>query len=315
MRILLLTNNLWAGGKERRLVALIKGFLKYPDIELHLVTFSDRIHYKEIFELGVPITILKRVPKQNPLVFYRFFKLCKKWKPDLIHSWSSMSSIWAIPTSSLLRIKLINGNIADAPSGMNIFDKRLFRARLTFPFSNVIVGNSLAGLDAYNVPKSKRVCIYNGFDINRISNLEEEQTIREKFAIYQRMIPDKFASRFVFTGLQINVESIVNIFDIGVLSTYSEGISNAILEYMALEKPTVATLGGGTVETIENGKTGFLIPQASPQTMVDKLNYLLENESEMKKMGMLAKQRLESVFGIQNMMNAYYELYVKTNKS
>jgi len=49
--------------------------------------------------------------------------------------------------------------------------------------------------------------------------------------------------------------------------------------------------------------------------MVDKLNYLLENESEMKKMGMLAKQRLESVFGIQNMMNAYYELYVKTNKS
>ncbi|NND80626.1 MAG: glycosyltransferase, partial [Maribacter sp.] len=276
-------------------------------------------------------------------------------------SWSSMSSLLVIPTCVLLKIKLINGNIADAPYTMKIFDRRLIRARLTFPFSTLVVGNSHAGLAAYKVPENKRICIYNGFDIARVTHLQDKQSIRKLFKIktarvvgmvgsfygnkdyetfleaamltfekrddvtfvavgdgpersrLQQQIPPEYASRFIFTGLQKDVESIINVFDIGILATntlvHGEGISNAILEYMALGKPTIATIGGGTCEAVEEGKTGFLVPSSTPVDIAEKLTYLLDNESLMKKMGLAGKQRLESVFGIQKMMRTYYELY------
>ena len=366
MKVLLLTNNLWAGGKERRLLELIKGLASYPDVDLHLVSFSDRIHYKEVYELGLPVTILKRVPKKSPKVFYQLFKLCKQWKPDLIHSWSSMSTIIAIPSSKLLSIKLINGNIADAPPNMSIFDKRWFRAKLTFPFSNVILSNSKAGLKAYKAPKNKGFCIYNGFDSKRVLNLQSKVLIRDQFNIntekvvvmvgsfsgnkdyrnyveaallilkqrkdvtflavgggselasHQAMVPSEMSPWIIFTGLQKNVESIVNACDVGVLSTnarvHGEGISNAILEFMALEKPTVATIGGGTAEAVLDTETGFLVPPSSPKIMADKLNILLDDPILIRVMGQAGRERLENVFALEKMTKAFYELYHKTLK-
>lgn len=363
MKILLLVDSLVAGGKERRLLELVKGFKNYSDIQLHLVVFSNNIHYQEVFELGLPVSILERVPKKNPKVFFRLYKLCKSWNPDLIHSWGTMSTILAIPSSILLKIKLINGNIADAPNNMGFFDRRLFRARLTFPFSKFIIGNSEAGLKAYGAPKKKSICIYNGFDTNRILHLKEKSEIRNEFKIStekvigmvgsfsdrkdfktylkaalivlsQRtdvtfmsvgggpdlekckdMIPTEFRRYCIFTGLQRDVESLINIFDIGVLSTntliHGEGISNAILEYMALKKPTVATAGGGTDEAIENKNTGYLIPANAPQEMANKMIYLLDNPNVCSEMGLEARERMERLFSLDKMTRAYYELYRK----
>ena len=366
MKVMLLTNNLWSGGKERRLLELIKGLSNYPDVELHLVCFSDRIHYKEVYELGLPITILKRIPKKSPKVFFQFYKLCKEWQPDIIHSWSSMATLIAIPTSKLLSMKLINGNIADAPARMKFFDKRLFRARLTFPFSHVILSNSKAGLKAYNASKSKSVCIYNGFDLKRVSNLQDKKKIREQFnirtekvivkvgsflgtkdyrtyinaaliilnqrndvtflavgggpqlAMHEEMVPEEYAAKFIFTGLQSNVESIVNSCDIGVLSTnaktHGEGISNAILEYMALAKPTVVSIGGGTAEAIEDGKTGFLVPPASPENLAEKLTQLLDDPDLMREMGQAGLDRVSTVFALDKMTENFHKVYLDTLK-
>ena len=97
MKILLLIDSLVSGGRERRLIELIKGFANYSDVQLNLVVFSEKIHYQEIFELGIPVNILKRVPKRNPMDFYRLYKLCKSWKPDLMHSWGTMSAMVTLP--------------------------------------------------------------------------------------------------------------------------------------------------------------------------------------------------------------------------
>jgi glycosyltransferase involved in cell wall biosynthesis len=367
MKVLLLIDSLVAGGRERRLIELIKGFRKdYTDIELHLVVFKEKIHYKEVYDLGIPVEIMKRVPKKNPKVFFQLYKLCKTFKPDLIHSWGTMSAILAIPASTLLNIKLINGNIVDSPNHLKFYHKLLFRARLTYPFSSVVVSNSLAGLKSYRVPKKKGVCIYNGFDGNRISNVIDPAEVKKKFNVLtqkavgmvgsfserkdyktyleaallllkrrddvsflsvgdgpdlekcQKMIPQEHKARCIFTGLQRDVESIINMIDIGVLSTntkvHGEGISNAILEYMALKKPTVATRGGGTNEAVDDKKTGFLVHPESAEDMADRLNYLLDNPDEAKAMGLQARQRMEKLFLLDRMTVEYYELYTKVLK-
>ncbi|WP_297696248.1 glycosyltransferase [uncultured Eudoraea sp.] len=364
MKILLAVDSLARGGMERRLIELVKGLKRYPEIELNLVVFSETIAYPEIHDLDIPITILKRVPKKNPMVFVRFYKLCKKLGPDLIHCWGTMSAIWAIPTAKLLGISLINGNIMDAPEGLSFFDKRLFRARLTYPFSSFIVSNSKAGLNAYKVPKHKAICIYNGFDSNRISNLKQGSELKNELKVqtpkvvgmigsfserkdfetfikagikilgkrsdvtflavgegpelgkHLQMVPSKYRSNFIFPGIRTDVESVINILDIGVLSTNShihgEGISNVILEYMALEKPVIATKGGGTPEIIEHGISGILIPSHSALDLANEIHYLLENIEEARTMGRKGRETVAEKFNLAEMTKAYIELYQRT---
>ena len=361
MKILLLSDSLIKGGRERRMIELIKGLLKKADVQMELVLFANVIDYPTIHDLEIPLHILERKPKKDPRVFYRLYKICKRFQPDIIHTWSSMAAIFAYPSVKLLKIKLVNGNIANAPNNLKIWKSELFRAKLTFLYSDIIIGNSHAGLNAFSAPKSKSRCIHNGFDFNRISKLEEREIIREKFHIKTKyvigkiaaftdrkdyysyikaalkivkkrndvtflaigdgpnlaktkaLVLDNYKDKILFTGPQFDVESIINIFDIGVLSTnidvHGEGISNSIIEYMVLGKPVIATEGGGTNEIVVDGHTGFLIPPKSPVIFAEKMLYFLDNEDEAGKMGEAGRRRIYESFNLEKMTETYYDLY------
>lgn len=65
-----------------------------------------------------------------------------------------------------------------------------------------------------------------------------------------------------------------------LLSSNYEGISNSMLEGMALGLPTISTdyPSGGARETIENGKNGFLVPVGGICEMADRMLALIENK-------------------------------------
>src|SRR2546425_2145156 len=112
-----------------------------------------------------------------------------------------------------------------------------------------------------------------------------------------------------FLGKRRNVEEIVATFDIGVLSTFTEGISNSVMEYMALRKPVVATDGGGTRELVGDGETGFLVPPGNPDALAAKIEYLLDNPDCARRMGEAGEARLRSEFSIGRMIEKTVNLY------
>jgi glycosyltransferase involved in cell wall biosynthesis len=114
----------------------------------------------------------------------------------------------------------------------------------------------------------------------------------------------------VFTGSIKNVEEIVNIFDIGVLlSTVNEGVSNSIMEYMALGKAVVATSGGGTNELVINNETGCLIQPFSADELALKINYLLNNSDIRNNMGLKGQKRIRDHFKKDKMVNSHIQIY------
>ena len=119
--------------------------------------------------------------------------------------------------------------------------------------------------------------------------------------------------KIILTGNRDDVESIVNTFDVGILLTnlerHGEGISNSIMEYMALGKPVIATTGGGTPEIVADGETGYLIPFRSPGMLAEKIEYLLDNEEIRKSMGMKGKERILREFSIDSMIEGHVSLY------
>jgi glycosyltransferase involved in cell wall biosynthesis len=112
-----------------------------------------------------------------------------------------------------------------------------------------------------------------------------------------------------FLGKRQNIEEIVNAFDIGVLSTFTEGISNSIMEYMALGKPVVATDGGGTKELVVEGETGYLVPAENPDALAVKLEYLLDHSDVAHRMGAAGEAKLRHEFSIERMVEETLKLY------
>jgi len=183
MKIQMIHDRLARGGQERQIIELLKSIKQHSEIDVELVFFSDEISYPEIYGLGYPIHLIKRKNKFDLKAIFAYYKLCKKFRPDIIHSWGRLSAVFAILPSKLLGAVFINQNIMDAREGLNIFDTDYFKAKLTFPFSNVIIGNSKAGLRAYNAPKSKSRCVYNGFDFERSKIKCSPEEVRDKLNI------------------------------------------------------------------------------------------------------------------------------------
>ncbi|MGV3656382.1 MAG: glycosyltransferase family 4 protein [Chitinophagaceae bacterium] len=107
------------------------------------------------------------------------------------------------------------------------------------------------------------------------------------------------------------VEAIVNACDIGVLfSPNGEGMSNAILEYMALGKPVIATNTGGNVELITHGKNGYLVPvKATAQELVPLVFKLIDDENVARQFGSENRSKVKATFTITQMGKAFKEVY------
>ena len=112
-----------------------------------------------------------------------------------------------------------------------------------------------------------------------------------------------------FLGKRKDVEALVDTFDIGVLCTFVEGLSNSIMEYMALGKPVVATDGGGTRELVVDGQTGLLVRQADPGALAAAIEHLIEHPDMATRMGSEGRARLRREFSITRMIEATIALY------
>lgn len=360
MRILHVIENLGAGGKERQIAELLRGLFPHRDIKSFVAVMSEAARY-EIDGEHVQIIPLVRKSRRDLRPFKRLYELASDLKIDIVHSWGSMCSIYAAPVAKLCGLAFVNGFVRDAPPHMTLRNKHYLRGKLTIPFSDIVVANSRAGLAAYNIPERKGVCIYNGFNPERVLDLTDEAelcsmleittphivgmvanfTPNKDYEIFVEMacrichlrddvtfvavgdgeklwqvrnsVPPEHSSRIKFLGRRKDVESIANLFTVGVLATNSrvhgEGISNAITECMALGKPVVATNDGGTPELVLEGQTGFLVPSHDAGALTDRVLKLLNNVELANHFGMEGRRRIETAFSLDAMTNAYLCLY------
>ena len=126
---------------------------------------------------------------------------------------------------------------------------------------------------------------------------------------FQEMVPTQNKEHILFLGEQSDVESIMNICDIGVLSTYTEGISNALLEFSALGKPVITTYGGGNIELVIHDKTGFMINQKSPDELAEKIELLLNDKESRLSLGCEGRKKVANDFSMERMIADFIFTY------
>jgi glycosyltransferase involved in cell wall biosynthesis len=101
------------------------------------------------------------------------------------------------------------------------------------------------------------------------------------------------ADRFSLPGTVQNVPSFLAGLDVAVLCSRSEGMSNAVLEYMAAGRPIVATAVGGNVELLQGGKNGLLVPPGDAGALAAAIQRLLEDPALAARLASAARRRVE----------------------
>lgn len=115
--------------------------------------------------------------------------------------------------------------------------------------------------------------------------------------------------RVQFLGRRKDVEKITSSFSVGVLATFTEGISNSIMEYMVMAKPVVATDCSGSSELVREGETGFLVPRQDPEALANSIAYLLDNPDEARRMGQAGRKHIEEHFSLKTMVDKTVDIY------
>lgn len=112
----------------------------------------------------------------------------------------------------------------------------------------------------------------------------------------------------IFTGFRDDAPRVMSSFDVFTLSSLHEGLSIALLEAMALGKPSVVTDVGGLPEVIEHGKHGWLLPPSDPDRLADGIISLLQDRELREAMGVAAKLRSRD-FDIRQAVRRSEEVY------
>ena len=126
----------------------------------------------------------------------------------------------------------------------------------------------------------------------------------------EKMVEDKGLNRyFHFTGKVSHVTDYLQIMDIFVHPSLSEGLPRAVMEAMGMGIPVVATKVGGIPEVVED-VTGILVPPASPEGLTKAILELLSSAEKRKRMGEEGKKRIYKDFNSRRMVDETEEFYL-----
>lgn len=218
-----------------------------------------------------------------------------------------------------------SGVILQTKRSKFFFSKRIQKTAVILPNSL----NPLFIRPRYEGEREKRIVTVGRMDANK----NHEMMIRafakivEKypeytFTIYgdgelreylQKLIKELGMAECIFMpGVIPDVANQIEKASLFLLTSYSEGVSNALIEAMALGLPVIATdvPSGGTVELIQHMENGWMIPTGDQSALEEAMDRLLSDHALADKLGQNASKLQERLAPKQ--VNAQWKAYFES---
>jgi glycosyltransferase involved in cell wall biosynthesis len=135
-----------------------------------------------------------------------------------------------------------------------------------------------------------------------------EGELRE--ALQKQAAKAGLAKHFSLPGCVTDVPGFLGSFEVAVLCSHAEGMSNALLEYMAAGRAIVTTRVGAAAELIEDGVHGLLVPPGDATNLAEAIGRLLEDRSFAQRLGAAARRRARERYSREAMVRRFEEFYV-----
>lgn len=118
----------------------------------------------------------------------------------------------------------------------------------------------------------------------------------------------RIGNQVQFLGVK-NQTEFLSTLDIFVLASRWEGMPNAVMEAMALQKPVVLTTVAGATDLIEDHQQGLLVPPEDEIRCAEAIRELVQNPDLRRTLARQAFEKIEKEFSLKKMLEAYAKLY------
>ncbi len=115
--------------------------------------------------------------------------------------------------------------------------------------------------------------------------------------------------RFVLRGPVADVPAFLSRCELAVLPSHSEGMSNAVLEYLGAGRAVVATAVGATPDLLDGGRCGLLAPPGDEATLTGAVCRLLGDPGLATDLGASGRRRAEREYSRAAMVRRFEEFY------
>jgi glycosyltransferase involved in cell wall biosynthesis len=347
IRVLYFIGDLGTGGSESHLSKLLLE-LNPRRVEASLMLFHARgIFLDSVLRKGIPVIELGYEPTIGGVAraVRRIRQRVSELRPDVLHLYSFSCQLFAalgtLGLSGHVRVSSRRGN---EPNRRRRLLYRLTDFRMDRVLSVSRATQSYA-MRTEGLPARKCAVIPNGIvlpgasarspdrrkiaqvgTLGRLRAIKGSDLMIEAFSLLERPdlhlhmggpadrawgreLMERHRSRpgITFHGEVAPAEFLPTL-DLFVLPSRSEGMSNALLEAMALGLPVVATDVGGNAEVLDGGRAGVLV-EPTAGSIAEGVRSLLDDPDRAFRLGQLARQRVIDEYSLEAMIARYHQVY------
>jgi glycosyltransferase involved in cell wall biosynthesis len=126
---------------------------------------------------------------------------------------------------------------------------------------------------------------------------------------YEQVVEELKIKNVLFLGFQQNGTQLISSFDVLCLPSQWEGFGLVVLEAMLLKIPVIGSQAGAIPELLENGKCGLIFNPDSPEDLIEKIRFAIQNPDAVRAIGELAYHRAINTFTTNTMVSKISNLY------
>lgn len=298
-------------GFDISLIRKIRTFIKQNEVDiLHCHQYTPWVYGS----LAATLTSVKVIFTEHG----RFYPDRSSWKRKLVNpvlsslthhitaiSQATKQALVDFEFLSEKNIQVVYNGIHPIPADET--KTKALRQQLDIPENTFILG-TIARLDpiknhkmmlnafreVLNIyPDSKLIIVGDGVERSNLESQALQLDIKENI---------------IFTGYEPKPHILLDLMDIFLLSSFSEGTSMTLLEAMALSKPCIVTDVGGNPEIIKNNYNGIVTENNNAKEFAIACQTLIKNISLRKTMAENARSRFEKLFNAKIMCEKYQSI-------
>jgi glycosyltransferase involved in cell wall biosynthesis len=129
-------------------------------------------------------------------------------------------------------------------------------------------------------------------------------------ALEERMYQKGVAGRIHFLGERDDTADVIDALDVFVVSSDTEGLSNAMLEAMSRGRPVVSTPVSGAEDALgadSNEPPAGVITEFSPESLAGAIAQLRDDRARVAVLGDSARSRAQTRFSLDRMLDSWEE--------
>jgi len=284
----------------------------------------DLIHTHASKDLWLLVPALKLIKSKIPLVLTKHVGSFIK-KTDKMHNWLYSRVNYAIAISRVIKDNLLETTALDENKIVlhyNGVDPEKYDPTKVDPMKarkelNIKEDELLLGMVArFSAGKghenfllvAKELSIkynYLKFIIVGEASKGEDAYAKE----IKNLADDYGLYNVIFAGFRTDMPQVLSAMDIFIFPSHAEAFGVALVEAMAMAKPSVSTSSDGILDITIDNETGYLFKKDDPADLKSKLELLINSPEKRKTHGKAARQRVLEQFDSQKLMDGLVELY------